>query len=223
MNFEQICVTAHLSTPIVGEPTLPLDGILYAQAVRHEMGEPPITSLWTPPQVEMPIEIYNAGPEWFYGCSFAMWESPTASGEDTWVKMARIDEVARYTRGDRLDISKGEYKGYHQPIFYNISRSITWHLLADMAWVESCLLPIHAIGKKRESGWGNILRWDIHKISNETWDEHGPHLRRALPVSYCLKRDGHYPIDMVARRAYRPPYWYPDNMGLTVMDLANGS
>jgi CRISPR type IV-associated protein Csf3 len=223
MAFRQLIVTAGLGAPIVGESSLPLDGILYYYAVRETSNQPQIVSLRTPPPVGLPLLVCNDGDDWFYGCSFANWEQPSVSGQDNWVKRVDVDDAIKCVGEGSVDISKGEFKGYHQPIYYKFSTSIKWYVIGDPTWIAQTLSRIHTIGTKRETGWGAILTWDVVEITDVLWDENGPHMHRAIPVSYYVDRGKPYPFNATAHRSFRPPYWHPDNMGLAVWDTENAT
>lgn len=51
------------------------------------------------------------------------------------------------------------------PLLVTPCASITWHAVGDLDEVRRLLEPIGSIGKKRSSGEGHVLRWEITAVA----------------------------------------------------------
>lgn len=212
---EFLRITAHLRTPVVSDAWLPLDGILFYQATRAEMGPRMVTISGSPvsPQPKgermlggrLPIKIVH-NKDWFYRCSWAVW-GPTVEGTDYWNK--RFDQsLADYIdfRGKRgrIDISSSTYRAYHFPVFYRSTLWIRWYCVGVAEEIRQLLRSATHLGKKTSQGWGRVAAWEIDQIEEDWSIWKGNELMRGVPI-YNLPKDR----QAVKKLFYgvRPPYW----------------
>jgi CRISPR type IV-associated protein Csf3 len=204
--FEPLKVTAHPRCGIVADTYLPLDGILYYQAMRQLHGP----QLLLPPgenpaieQANLPLARLNEGPQWYYACSFAQWEESKVDGKDHWHK--RFDQqFAQYIdfagRRGNVIIEQGRYKAYHMPVFYRHALAVSWYAVGDVEAIRALLVCATHIGKKGSQGWGRINEWLVEPWPHD-WSVYNDDARlmRAIPKPGGLLY------------GYRPSYWLLDN------------
>lgn len=224
-TFEPLVVEAQLTTPVVGEFTAPLDGILLWAALVDEA--PPAFEPGRPfdyDPARVPLRIIDPGPTWFYQCSFAIWGEYT-EGRAYWNKRLDSIEAEHYTNARSVNIAQGHYKAYHMPVQYRHGLSVCWRCVGDAAAIEALLSRVVGIGKKYAQGWGAIGAWrvsaapmDIHSESWGIWDDAGTPLR-AVPWGYFMRRAPREATDrsVQAWRAFRPPYWATRAVGQCMM------
>jgi len=222
--FRPLRITATLGTPIVGDPCLPLDGILLSASMAAKYGEWGVSLPGELPPVDydvVPIQRIEHGDDWFFACSFAAWDTHI-EGTDHWNKRLDTQYAELIAGGHKVNEGSGKYKAYHSRIFYRHAHRITWELIGDPDAILR-LLPLR-IGKKTAMGWGKINRWSIDPIEAFTLitDEGVP--TRAVPESYMrdwISTHGVFSLDTAyAYRAVRPPYWHTDNV--TMVAIAAG-
>lgn len=205
--FESLKVTAYLQAGVITDQALPLDGILYAVAVRERYGAKPISragesNIRLEGGVRLPFERRNShSPGWFYACSWAQWPEATTQGIDYWNKRLDLSLVRLIDFGGKVKkiaISEGRYKSYHMPVFYRHALSVSWYCFGDRAEIERLLPFCTHLGKKTAQGWGAVLRWKVEPFAFD-WSERGERgqLMRAIPA-----KTG-------AVMGIRPSYWNP--------------
>jgi len=222
MRFEPVRIIARLGTPVAGDPTLPLDALLWSislgTAFDTHANVPGHAPDYDPAMT--PLRIVNDGPEWFYACSFAQW-GPYCEGMDHWNK--RLDEeFAALTAVDRVDTGAGRAKAYHSAIAYRHALHIVWFASGDRTLIERMLRAPKAafIGKKGAQGWGRVLRWQVDAWP-EDWSLFGRDGLPMRPIPFDWYRaQKQFRLDTpIGRRAYRPPYYASRNVGTVVYPL----
>lgn len=207
--FEPLKVTAWLQSGVISDQYLPIDSILYSEAMRQKYGEQYVTFSGgnhpnAVPGVSLAIARVNEhGPDWFYAASFAQWSTPATEGQDHWnrrIDMSLIDLVDWHGRKPRVDVAWGPFKSYHMPVFYRHAISIDWFLLAHKLSIEPLLAHTTNLGKKVAQGWGAVLRWEIQSVA-EDWSVRASdgRLMRAVPSSEGILT------------GFRPSYWLAKN------------
>gem|GEM_PF-698079 len=213
MTFEPLRVRAHLQAPVVGDAYLPLDGLIFYQIHRHDLGAEVMTlpgekvDTGNRSRTPMPFEKRRPASDsglsrhaWYWASSFAQWPAHTAEGKDHWNK--RFDD--RYAdlvdfgkRRGKVITGRGDYKAYHMPVFYRHALYVEWYCMADKSELERWLPFCTHLGKKYSQGWGAVLGWEVMAWP-EDWSERGPggKIMRALPVTEGGRRYG-----------IRPSYW----------------
>lgn len=205
--YEPLKITAYPQCGIISDRFLPLDAVLYYQAMREQLGEQTVTlpgqSFGGPIDHAVPLKKLNSHTrQWFYAASFAQWPAHAAEGADYWNKrmdMSLIDLVDWQGRKPRLEGSSGRYKSYHMPVFYRHALSISWYVVGEQDSLRNLLRFVTHLGKKCAQGWGAILRWTVEPFSHDwsVWSRTGK-LMRAIPQAES-------PIIY----GLRPSYWNP--------------
>src|SRR5690606_14906329 len=120
-----LAVSARVLSPLALEPSppfAPLDGLLQRAWVRREKGaafwrELPPTSRDDPAFIQAPLPLKKVwfGSDWVWAASGAVFEK-WAGDTHYWNKRSDAREFANRTNLNRLEIGKGEFKAYHQPL-----------------------------------------------------------------------------------------------------------
>lgn len=228
--YAPIKATAWLQCGVISDSALPIDAILYYQAHRDAYGAQVLTlsgdtggganhAPMLIQRVGLPYQGFRyadgmslaAGVErivrtretaWYYAASFAQW-SDNVEGIDHWNKRfdaSLADLVDFGGKRGRVIVEAGAYKAYHMPVFYRVTRTITWYLVGDIDWVREMLSTATHIGKKPAQGWGQVHRWDVQPWHAD-WSVYGAHgqLMRAIPAEHGILT------------GIRPSYWVRRN------------
>lgn len=214
MAYSNLMVRAWLRTPVVSDEWLPLDGILFYQHVRNDLGRQDVTvpgaSLMEQPKGEtmrggrLPLDIVHAR-DWYYRCSWAQW-GPHADGQDHWSK--RFDMPLSYLidfagRRGKVETKSGAYKGYRMPVYYRSALWVMWYCVGDEQRIEELLSTVNHIGKKTAQGWGRVRRWGVVSMDADYSVQQDGRLMRGVPVYHLPggfeRKIGNYGV--------RPSYW----------------
>lgn len=214
--MDNLLIVAALLSPVAGDMSLPIDGILLSLACRRAYGPPPPLlpgeRLPFDPAV-CPLEIVHEGNDWFYAASFAMWnqyvEQPTY-----WNKRLDMQHAEALTDAKSINTAEGHYRGYHYRMQTRHASMVRWHVRGDKAVISELLEDATHIGKKPSMGYGEVASWSVSKVEPD-WSIIGPEgfVTRAVPHSWAMQAG--LPINsQVGRRAIRPPYWDVQNLRL---------
>jgi len=186
--FEPLRITAHLRSAIVTDGYLPIDAILYYEAMRRTYGGEVISSRGGETYVEpvrLPIErIELAGRHWMYAASFAQWYH-SADGSDHWNKRfdAGLSELVDFDgRRGKVIVEQGRYKAYHMPVFYRTALAASWYVVGDREALSELVGEITHVGKKSSQGFGRLNCWQVDPWPQD-WSLYGEQgqLMRAIP------------------------------------------
>jgi hypothetical protein len=222
-NFEPLQITAVLRTAVITDEWLPLDGILLFQKTWNELGSqsmttPGVSNLAQPKGGEMkggelPIKTVHSK-EWYYRCSWAVW-GPHVDGKDYWNKRYdnHLSDFITFKGRGTVNNLKGQFKGYHQPVFYRSALWVRWYCMGDKTEINLLLSTCTNIGKKTAQGWGRVARWEIESINDDwsIWKE--GKLMRGIPA--FEKPADH--IGNIALYGVRPSYWDSQNQIMVVL------
>lgn len=229
-SFEPLRVRAYLRAGILSDKWLPLDGILFYQAVRDDLGPQAVT---IPGGTLLAQEKGNAmrggrlpfayvhSKEWYYRCSWAQW-SHDVEGRDYWNK--RFDQAFTHLvdfrgRRGKVIIEQSTYKAYHMPIFYRSALWVEWYCVGNKERIEYLLYTVTHLGKKSSQGWGRVVSWEVKAWKNDWSIWRDGELMRGIPPEH-LPKDG-YPIDLhFANYGVRPSYW--DKRNQITLAMPNG-
>lgn len=229
-------ITALMASPIAMEgmpPFLPLDGLLARAYLRRKLGPeffaaPPPSNRYdgfiTP---DLPLVKWNAGADdWFWAASGAQFDAPLASTEH-WNKRVREGEMAKRTTVGQIQIGKGQFKAYHQPLPVMHVRELVWYAccpspeayqnLLELMWY----VQIDGVGKKAATGHGKVrkLRFSLLERDESVWAGDGS-LRRAVPMSWLAREKpqstGPWPL---RHMAVQPPYFLPPLVACAVPSI----
>lgn len=208
-------ITAWLQAPVVGDPLLPIDAVLYYAAHREMLGARVVSRSGglTPSEGErvptLPLSICaGETPHWYYAASSAIWSEPYADGVDHWT--CRFDSQWLHLIDlptGRLNTASGRYRGYHMPVYYRAARSVRWYVVGEHEAIMELLCGVSHIGKKTSQGWGAVLGWEVERVDHD-WSVTGPQGERMRPIPD--------PVGEM-RIGYRPPYWLPSRQTLCLM------
>lgn len=209
-TFRPLRIRAYLQTGVISDQFLPLDGIVYAQIVREQMGERymDLPGASTIPEGvgigrRMPFrKALKEDDAYFYKCSFAQWHEATAEDRQTYSKrfdLHRSDLIDFGKTRAVVDTQRGQYKAYHIKVYYRHAHYVEWYVDGDRQELERLLSFCTHIGKKTAQGWGAVLRWEVIEWA-EDWSVrgYGNKLMRAVPV----RGNGFL-------YGVRPSYWLP--------------
>lgn len=187
---------------------LPIDGILYATAMRRAYGPELLTASGKAAPaapVALPLERRGEDDAWYYAASFAQW-GPHADYSSFWVKRfdQEHDDLVDFDgRRGKVIVEQGRYKAYHMPTFLRHALWVSWYVVGEKVEIESLLAAVTHIGKKTSQGNGRIIAWTVEPWP-EDWSVYGPdgRLMRAIPDP-----DG-------ILYGVRPSYWLAENQVL---------
>jgi CRISPR type IV-associated protein Csf3 len=208
-NFHPLRIRAYLQSGVISDQFLPLDGLLYGQAVRNKLGERHVTlpgenMIPQGQNIQLPFrKSLIKDDAWFYKCSFAQWPVHTIEDQQTYnirIDVQFSDMLSFGSRVGKIDISRGRYKNYHIKVYYRHALYIDWYADGDPAAIEKLLQFCTHLGKKTAQGWGAVLRWQVSEW-HEDWSIRGGkenRLMRNVPV----RGEGFL-------YGVRPSYWLP--------------
>jgi len=212
-NFEPLQITAILRTAVICDQWLPLDGILLSQKTRddfgfREMSTSGVSNIAQPKGEAMkggklPIKTVH-GKEWYYRCSWAVW-GPHIDGRDYWNKRYDNGLSDFVTFGGRGTVNNfaGQFKAYHQPVFYRSALWVRWYCVGDSAELIRLLSTCTNIGKKPAQGWGRVMRWEVESIGDDWSIWMDGKLMRGIPA---FEKPADY-VGNLALYGIRPSYW----------------
>lgn len=169
-------VRAHLAGGIAHTAPwgIALDGLLASElwaqhkAGRRDAGQPVVRAMDSaaePPDLDLPLArcCPSEGP-WHWAATCAH-PDQDLDRVDVRSWSARVDARDLEAVADRLPQTvssrQGRYRARRMPLLVTPCASVTWHALGDLDEVRRILEPIGSIGKKRSSGEGHVLRWEI--------------------------------------------------------------
>jgi CRISPR type IV-associated protein Csf3 len=227
-------ITAYVAGSIaLARPSdLALDGLLAYQVLRKHFGSD-FYSLPDPKEVlyfaRLPLEmrgeavftqtgdLFPSKQVWYWACSSAQIQ---VKGRDThyWNKRfdtqpALSDHLDFGGKVEKILIEQGRYKAYHMPLPTLVCDKVVWYAYGEMEPIADALCPIAAIGKKRTSGNGYVLRWEIEPTSEDYSEWKDDKLMRPIPGPLA---QGMTPLD-IQHIAYRAPQWHTANQAMCVV------
>lgn len=162
----------------------------------------------------------TAGAAWHWAASCAI---AVAASEDpeprTFYRVVDLSWAGR--AADRplpyMTHKVGPYRDVMMAAPVVMCTAVQWRGVGDIEKVRAAVRPLRFIGRRRATGEGRVLRWDVHEetpVDVERWlhVQDGEVLRPVPPA--CLDTLG-VPYRM-GSYALRPPSWHPDRL----MDLA---
>lgn len=172
-----------------------------------------------PEDIDLPLDRCpgdRAG-HWHWAATFAYPENELPGPHvQTWT--ARPDQHALAQMTDRLpthvDARKGRYRAWVMPLPMTVAPTLVWRAVGDPNAVANLLTDIVTIGKKRASGHGRILNWDVTETPDaDPWEFAHLHpdgrLGRTAPAM-CLHDRGVIDHGGHGTMGLRPPYMHPD-------------
>lgn len=215
--FTPLRVRAYLQTPVVSDKHLPLDAIMYNQAVREVLGpktisKPRESTVREGAKVVLPILKRNQNePEWYYACSFAVWPDHTVHDKQDYAKRFRSHEAEKYVdfgnRRGRVDTTRGAQKNYFIKEYTRNAEYVEWYLRGNKDAVEKLLFFCTHIGKKSAQGCGSVMDWTVQETDRDWYKNNDQgRLMRAMP-----SHKGNFIYGI------RPSYWNPKHQTNVLM------
>ncbi len=117
----------------------------------------------------------------------------------------------------------GAWRDQMLPTPVSVCSTVVWHAVGDADQLRRLLTPIRYLGKRRATGEGRVLAWDIADIDADPY-EHA-HLAdgniiRPCPVE-CLDGLGYEVPHDLGWYAIRPPSWHPNRLVRTAMTASS--
>lgn len=170
-----------------------------------------------PPDLDLPLQRCTPpdGP-WHWAATCAFPEGNVGRVDvHTWT--GRVDHRAleQVTTALPKTISgrQGRYRTRRMPLLVTPCPSVTWHAIGDPDKITEILQEILTIGKKRSTGEGQVLNWEVTATPN-TAHATAAHLHpdgslgRPTPPA-CLTAIGPVQTGGYGRAGIRPPYMHP--------------
>lgn len=228
-------VTAHLAGGVAfsGAWGIALDGLLAALQWEHDKADLIARGGYTtrvrdtadPADLDLPLArcVPATGPwHWAATCAFPVDPLPDVEVA-TWISAhdARALEEAGDSLPWSVSRSSGPYRTRHTPVLVTVCASLTWSAVGDAAVIERMLDGVQAIGKKRGSGYGHVLRWEVTEAAD--LDAHAAgHLHpdgtpgRPTPPA-CITAPLDPSAEVMGTAGIRPPYQHPSRQHLLVL------
>lgn len=221
-------VRAHLATGIAQAAPwgIALDGLLAAElwaaqkAANRDAGTDHIRALEQEdlPDLDLPLARCHPpeGP-WHWAATCAHPDQPGDRLDvHTWT--GRVDHRALEQMATALpktvSARQGRYRARRMPLLVTPCSSVTWHAVGDPEAITQLLHDVRSIGKKRSSGEGQVLGWDVtpapdlDPVTAAHLHPDGT-LGRPTPPA-CLPTLGHQVEGGgFGRAGIRPPYMHP--------------
>lgn len=231
---ELLRITAMIHGPVAFHRAegLALDGPLLYHATKRRLGEAfyaarptnaVLARATSQPDHTLGLAVYEAGGTWLYCVSQAEIHGDHGTELSHWNK--RFDAALAGEVLDRgglrvagkVNTDSGPYKSYHQPLFCEVVERLVWYAQGEAARLRELLGDVLALGKKRHSGAGRVLAWDVTPVDGpvERWLWRAPGvLARPVPLAMLPDWAG-------ARQyqAYRPPYWLPAHQAVCAISV----
>lgn len=228
-------VTAHLAHGIAH--ALPwgisLDGLLAAElwadmkAEARERGEDLTVDPENPIDLDLPLARCTlAGRDWHWAATCAY---PQLAHPDPeiryWTARAEHRQLERtaHTVPTTISDRQGRYRARHMPLIVTSAASVRWGAVGDLEAIEAILCGIDAIGKKRSSGDGRVIRWVVEPAPELTYWEAAHsfpngQLGRLAPMD-CLIDHPDCDHGPAAVMGLRPPYMHAARRAPVVQPL----
>ena len=179
-----------------------------------------------PEDLDLPLqrcETTNAAgePVWHWMATTAWPENvPTHAPPAVHTWTGRLDHRATAQLATSLPKTvsdrQGRYRAHCMPLLVTTCTAVTWSGVGDADAVLELLEPIQAIGKKRTSGEGHVLRWEAYPLTVDPWAAGHLHSRgdlgRTTPAACLTRRPTTTPTPILdggyGTAGLRPPYMH---------------
>ena len=171
-----------------------------------------------PPDLNLPLARCTPpdGPwHWAATCAYP---DPPPSRVDVHTWTGRADHRALEQLATRLPAHlparQGRYRARRMPLLVTPCPAVTWHAVGDLDAVTELVSDIVSIGKKRSSGEGHVLGWevspapDLDPLTAAHLHPDGS-LGRPTPPACLARFDRLVPDGGTGRAGIRPPYMHP--------------
>jgi len=225
-----ILLTAHLSSPLAGDPPQ-LDGLLewslspfvesFQESQRQGVPHCRVDRRFPAPLqgvIDIPIRRVWLG-EWFVSCcSNPILPIPSAETVDHVNKRLSVENSNLLSPSDRLVVTTTNSwtKSYRLPLRVRSVPCVKWFCSGNERNLKKALRDVKAIGKKVADGYGIVSSWTTTPVAEDySWfarDGDRIILMRTLPL--LLEGQRWLPENLEGYRPYFgacvPPYWHGD-------------
>lgn len=117
-----------------------------------------------PPDLDLPLARCGTGEQWHWSatCAFPENLDPRVHVH-TWTGRLDRRDLEQVATGLPKVVSErqGRFRARCMPLLVSVCTSVTWHAVGDPNRIRDLLEPISTIGKKRTSGEGHVLEWEV--------------------------------------------------------------
>jgi len=175
----------------------------------------------TPRPVDLPLPLARCpgagGDQWHWAatCAYPQDRVPDLPPEvHTWT--GRTDPRALEHLCSALPAvlpeRQGRYRARRMPLLVTTRRAVSWHAVGDPEQVLALLTGVTTIGKKRRTGEGHVLAWEVLPAPElDRWSAAHLHpdgtLGRPTPQACLTGR--RVPAGGYGTAGLRPPYFHP--------------
>lgn len=209
--MRSLIVRCWTSTPVILYEPIMFDSILaWAVAVKEGL------SIDNVKPIELPLaklSVHDGWPLW--ACSAL---EPVNSVDDTikYQKNNTWGEFSEKNKGFKPNVHSGRYQGRSIPYRGVIAAEWAAYCIGDKEKIANLLGNISHIGKRRQAGNGEIIKWSVNQsiLSSDDIIVRDGELRRPLPVDDVVDKDGipKYNFDSDPySQGWTPPYWFGNN------------
>lgn len=170
-----------------------------------------------PPDLDLPLArcAPALGP-WHWAATCALPDSePERVDVRSWtgrVDARDLEQVAS-ALPKTVSARQGRYRARRMPLLVTPCATVTWRAVGDVDAIRDLVEPIVSIGKKRSSGEGQVLRWEV-ELAEDLDEFAAGHLHqdgtlgRPCPM-VCREKAGDVVDGGLGRAGVRPPYMHP--------------
>lgn len=224
--YRPLKITAHIHGPVAFNRAegIAIDSPLAWAAAVQRLGEAfydrspdndELARISATPDPDIPLAVHEAGGLWCYAASLAQIDGDHGTEVTHWNK--RFDQkLAGYAleagllseKRLKVNLGSSEFKSYHQPLYEEVVERLVWHVIGDPDRLRAMLPRIRGLGKKRNTGHGRVLKWDVepHDGPDDAWMWRDEQPSRAIPLVMLDDWQGE-----TMWAGFRPPYWLPSN------------
>lgn len=165
-------VTAHLAAGIAQSAPwgIALDGLLASALWQQHKDTTPAGYSRAmdfdapPPDLDLPLArcCPDAGP-WHWAATCHHPAPGSRTDVHTWTGSLDHRDLELTTTGlpRKVSARQGRYRSRRMPLLVTTTPQVTWHAVGDPAAITDLLTPMNSIGKKRSTGEGHVMSWDI--------------------------------------------------------------
>lgn len=175
-SFVPVLVRAELAVGLAHAAPwgVALDGLLAAQVwARMKAGWRAAGISWErardascPPDLDLPLARCDAagGGLWHWAATCA-WPEDDAGRTDVRTWTGRVDhrhlEQVAAALPKVISARQGRYRDRRMPVLVTPCAAVSWHAVGDPDAIRGLLAPVTTIGKRRTSGEGQVLSWEV--------------------------------------------------------------
>ncbi len=169
-----LLVRAHLAAGVAhaGPWGIALDGLLAAElwdrhkaACRdHSRDYVRARDVAEPADLDLPLARCEVDADsWHWAATCAWPEHRIEPVVHTWTGRVDPRALEQVSLGLPKTVSErqGRYRARRMPLLVDPAPTVTWHGVGDVDEIRALLGGVDSIGKKRSSGEGHVLRWDV--------------------------------------------------------------